>query len=43
MMASLGRLYHMPGNFEVYPGHMDATTLDVERVNNPYLSMAGKN
>ena len=31
LMASLRKLYALPGDWEVYPGHMDSTTLDRER------------
>ncbi|MBQ9413306.1 MAG: MBL fold metallo-hydrolase [Oscillospiraceae bacterium] len=31
MLRSLRRLAELPGDYEVYPGHMDATTLDRER------------
>lgn len=37
LMKSLLRLYNLPGDFEVYPGHMDATTLDRERRFNYYM------
>ncbi|MBQ4600337.1 MAG: MBL fold metallo-hydrolase [Oscillospiraceae bacterium] len=34
---SLRRLADLPGDFKVYPGHADATTLETERRSNPYL------
>lgn len=37
MAASLARLAALPGDYRVYPGHDRPTTLDAERVNNPYL------
>ena len=37
MMASLKRLAGLEGNYFVYPGHMNASTLDRERKSNPYL------
>ena len=40
LMASLRRLGDIPGNYEVYPGHMDQTTLDIEKANNYYLRYA---
>ncbi len=40
MLASLRRLGDIPGNYEVYPGHMDPTTLDVEKASNPYMRYA---
>ena len=42
-LKSLRRLGELPGDYEVYPGHMEATTLDRERRFNPYmLSALGK-
>lgn len=41
MAASLTRLYQLEGDFEVYPGHMDTSSLERERWSNPYLMMAG--
>ena len=35
--ASLLRLAELPGDYDVYPGHGDATTLDFERKMNPYM------
>ena len=35
--VSLQRLADLPGNYEVYPGHGDATSLDFERKMNPYM------
>ncbi len=40
LMASLRRLADIPGNYEVYPGHMDPTTLDVEKATNYYMRYA---
>lgn len=34
---SLRRLADLPGDFKVYPGHGEATTLETERRSNPYL------
>ena len=39
-MASLKKLALLPGNPEVYPGHMDDTTLDRERSVNRWLRRA---
>lgn len=39
MMASLCRLAALPGNYQVYPGHEDTTTLDSERQYNPYMKI----
>jgi len=40
LMRSLARLAALEGNFEVYPGHMDSTTLDRERRFNDYILYA---
>ena len=40
LMQSLKRLYHLDGDFEVYPGHMGATTLDRERRFNEFMRYA---
>lgn len=40
MLASLRRLSSIPGNYEVWPGHMGATTLDVEKASNYYMRYA---
>lgn len=40
MLDSLKRLAELDGDFTVYPGHGDATTLDVERKFNPYVREA---
>jgi glyoxylase-like metal-dependent hydrolase (beta-lactamase superfamily II) len=37
MVASLRRIASLPGEFAVYPGHGEATTLEVERRRNPFL------
>jgi glyoxylase-like metal-dependent hydrolase (beta-lactamase superfamily II) len=42
LLRSLYRLSRLPGDFEVYPGHMDASTLDRERRFNPYIDYAAK-
>lgn len=38
MMNSLKRITRLQGDFVVYPGHGEATSLDYERKNNPYVS-----
>ena len=38
MRRSLCRLAALSGDFHVYPGHGPATTLDVQRTRNPYLT-----
>lgn len=40
IMASLARLAHLPGDFRVLPGHMDASTLERERKTNYYIREA---
>ena len=40
ILASLKRLAVTPGDYEVYPGHMETTTLAIERVYNPYVVAA---
>lgn len=37
-LRSLARLAALEGDYEVYPGHMDFSTLDFERRYNPYLT-----
>ncbi len=39
MMNSLKRLGNLQGDFLVYPGHGESTTLEYERKNNPYVSV----
>lgn len=39
MASSLSRLARLQGDFEVYPGHGEPTTLEYERKNNPYVSV----
>ena len=39
MMGSLAKLKRLPGDYEVYPGHMETTTLERERNYNLYLRM----
>ena len=40
MMSSLARLAKLEGDYDVYPGHMETTTMTRERRNNMYLNMA---
>ena len=40
LLRSLKRLYDLPGDYEVYPGHMSPTTLDRERARNTYMKYA---
>ena len=37
MKQSLKKLLALPGNYRVYPGHGEETTLDRERRTNPYI------
>lgn len=37
-MQSLAKIAALPGDYEVYPGHMDCSTLEFERKYNPYLT-----
>ncbi len=39
MMGSLARLARLEGDFDVYPGHMETTTMERERQSNLYLKM----
>ena len=39
-LASLRRLCELPGDYEVYPGHMDSSTLERERAFNYYCRAA---
>ena len=41
LLASVGRLAALKGDFHVYPGHGALTTLDEERKKNPYMGMSG--
>ena len=40
LMASLARLGRLEGDYQVYPGHEGATTLDAERRGNYYMNEA---
>ena len=37
MYRSLRKLYELEGDYSVYPGHGEATTLERERKHNPYM------
>ena len=39
-LASLKRICSLPGDYEVYPGHMDSSTLSRERLFNYYCRLA---
>ncbi|NLG53596.1 MAG: MBL fold metallo-hydrolase [Clostridiales bacterium] len=40
MLRSLKKLNNLKGDYEIYPGHGEASTLEYERKNNPYMSEA---
>lgn len=40
LLQSLRRLYNLEGDYDVYPGHMESTTLDRERRLNYYMKYA---
>lgn len=42
MMSSLKKLYELEGDFEIYPGHMEPTTLERERRHNLFMQEAVK-
>ncbi len=42
-LRSLKKICSLPGDYEVYPGHMDATTLERERLFNYYCREAMQN
>lgn len=42
LMGSLLKLYDLPGDYEVYPGHMDSSTLARERAFNYYMRYANE-
>ena len=42
MLRSLRRLHDLPGDYEVYPGHMDSSTLERERHFNYYMKYAAE-
>ncbi len=37
MLSSITRLYNMPGDYEIYPGHHRATTMEYEKRRNRYM------
>jgi glyoxylase-like metal-dependent hydrolase (beta-lactamase superfamily II) len=42
MLRSLKKLYELPGDCEVYPGHMEATSLERERRFNVFMHQAAE-
>ena len=43
LLMSLKKLCELPGDYEVYPGHMDSSTLERERCFNYYCRLARTN
>jgi glyoxylase-like metal-dependent hydrolase (beta-lactamase superfamily II) len=39
-LESIRRICELPGDYEVYPGHMDSSTLELERLFNYYCRVA---
>lgn len=39
-LRSLKRIAELPGDYEVYPGHAESSTLSIEREHNPYVRHA---
>ena len=39
LLISIKKLYAIPGNFTLYCGHGEESTLEHERKNNPYVRM----
>lgn len=37
LMDSIKKLVDLPGDYDLYPGHMEQTTLQYQRENNPYI------
>lgn len=37
ILKSIERLVNLSGDYDLYPGHMDCTTLQYEREHNPYI------
>ena len=42
ILKSLKKLANLKGDYKVYPGHFQSTTLEAERKNNPYMKMVQK-
>ena len=40
LMKSLKRIAQLDGDYEVYPGHAESSTLNYERSFNPYMKQA---
>ena len=38
----LDRLFPLPGEYTLYPGHEEQTSMDYERVNNPLVKIGGR-
>ncbi len=41
LMQSLEKIYDLAGDLTIYPGHMEITTLETEKMYNPYLRTIG--
>ena len=39
LVKSLKKLFALPGDYDIYPGHGESTTLDFERKHNPYAKL----
>ena len=37
IIKSIERIVNLDGDYDLYPGHMDCTTLQYEREHNPYI------
>ncbi|RPF48333.1 glyoxylase-like metal-dependent hydrolase (beta-lactamase superfamily II) [Hydrogenoanaerobacterium saccharovorans] len=43
ILRSVDRLADLPGDYDIYPGHGDATTMENERKHNEYIGMLKSN
>lgn len=39
MLHTLGKIYNLAGDYRMFPGHEEPTTLEHERQHNPYMKM----
>jgi glyoxylase-like metal-dependent hydrolase (beta-lactamase superfamily II) len=37
MKSIMGKIFTLPGNMEIFPGHGESTTVGFEKKNNPYV------
>ncbi len=42
MIQSLRKIYQLEGDYKIFPGHFEPTTLDYERQNNPHMKKHGE-